>query len=469
MGIKKNFVYNSILTASAFLFPLITYPYVSRVLGVTNIGICNFVDSIINYFILFSSMGIGVVGIREVAKAKGNSLRLSKVFSSLWLLVAIMTALMLFILLIATMFIPQLKEYTSLMMIGACKLIGNLFLIEWFYKGIEDFRYITYRSLFVKTAYVICVFIFVRESTDYLIYYVLSAILVAFNAVFNMFYSRNFVRFVWDKITLKEFQRPFFILGAYALLTSMYTSFNVVFLGFTSNVTEVAYYTTATKFHGIILAFFSAFTGVMLPRMSVLVSENKMEEVRHLTQKSFELLFMFCIPLIVFFTFFAPEMIRLVAGDGYEGAITPMRMVMPLVLIIGLEQILIIQLLMPLRNDKAILFNSIVGAMVGLVFNIVLVPIWAAEGSAMVWLVSEVAVLLSASYFLQKQIHLHIPLKKILYALISSFPYILLCWISTFVDGKGILTFVWIILGFSLVFVLINLRTLYPLYMQYKK
>lgn len=155
MGIKSNFIYSSLLTVSSFLFPMLTYPYVSRVLGVTNIGVCNFVDSIINYFILFSSMGINVVGIREIAKAKGDTLRVSKVFSSLWILEAGMTAIMLFLLLIATVFISQLNEYASLMMIGACKLIANLFLIEWFYRGIEEFKYITYRSLIVKVLYVV--------------------------------------------------------------------------------------------------------------------------------------------------------------------------------------------------------------------------------------------------------------------------------------------------------------------------
>lgn len=468
MGIKKNFAYSSILTVSSFLFPLLTYPYVSRVLGVTNIGICNFVDSIINYFIIFSSMGINIIGIREVAKAKGNLLRLSKVFSSLWTLVAIMTALMLFTLLIATMFIPQLKEYASLMMIGACKLVGNLFLIEWFYKGIENFRYITYRSLLVKATYVICVFIFVREATDYPMYYALSAALIVFNAAFNMFYSRKFVHFVWDKKTLKEFQRPFFILGIYVMLTSMYTSFNVTFLGFVSNVTEVGYYTTATKLHSIILALFSAFTGVMLPRMSILVMENKMNEVKRLTQKSFDLLFMVCIPLIVFSIYFAPEIISLISGHGYEGAITPMRTVMPLVLVIGLEQILIVQLLIPLRNDKAILINSVIGASIGIVANIILVPIWAAEGSALVWLLSELAVLCSASYFLQSQIGVHIPLKKFFLSLIYSIPYVLLCWAGVHIGGSNLMTMVGVMVGFALLFGMMNLRILYPLYVQYR-
>lgn len=213
MGIKRNFIYSSLLTVSSFLFPMLTFPYVSRVLGVTNIGVCNFVDSIINYFILFSSMGINVVGIREIAKAKGNTLRVSKVFSSLWILEAGMTAIMLFLLLIATVFISQLNEYASLMMIGACKLIANLFLIEWFYRGIEEFKYITYRSLIVKVLYVACIFIFIHQPSDYPVYYTLSVLLVVFNAVFNIFYSRRFVGFVLDRNVIDEFKRPKILSG----------------------------------------------------------------------------------------------------------------------------------------------------------------------------------------------------------------------------------------------------------------
>lgn len=400
------------MTVSSFLFPLITYPYVSRVLGVSNIGICNFIDSIINYFILFSCMGINIVGIREVAKAKGDFIQLSKVFSALWILMATMTTLMLCVLLLATLFVPQLKEYSSLMLIGACKLIGNLFLIEWFYKGVEEFKYITYRSLIVKVAYVGAVFLFVHHPSDYPVYYTLSMALVVVNAAFNLFYSQKFVHFIWDKETIKELLKPFFILGLYALLTSMYTSFNVTFLGFATNVTEVGYYTTATKLHGIILAFFTAFTGVMLPRISALVSENKIKEVKRLIRKSFSLLFTTCIPLVILSMYFAPDIINLISGKGYEGAITPMRIVMPLVLVIGLEQILIVQLLMPLRKDKAILINSIIGAFVGIVANFILVPKWGAEGSAIVWLLSEIAVLLSASCFLLKLDYLKVLMKN---------------------------------------------------------
>ena len=134
VSIKKNILYSGILTSANYIFPLITYPYISRVLGVANIGICNFVDSIVNYFILFSTLGIGVVGIREIAKNKNNQEHLQKTFSKLFTINTISTFISLVILLIAMHIIPKLQENYELMWIGVLKLLFNFLLIDWFYK-----------------------------------------------------------------------------------------------------------------------------------------------------------------------------------------------------------------------------------------------------------------------------------------------------------------------------------------------
>ena len=129
-SIKTNFLYSSILTSANYIFPLITYPYVSRVLGVTNIGICNFVDSIINYFVLFSMMGVTIAGIREVARNKGDKEELNRVFSALFWLNTITTTIALFMLVGITLFVDQLRGHWQLMLIGALKLVMSYLLIE---------------------------------------------------------------------------------------------------------------------------------------------------------------------------------------------------------------------------------------------------------------------------------------------------------------------------------------------------
>jgi O-antigen/teichoic acid export membrane protein len=428
MKIKTNFIYSSILTVSNFIFPFLTFPYISRVLGVNNVGIYNWVGGIVQYFILFSMMGIAIVGIREVAKNKNNPEELSKTFSSLLILTVLTTIISLMVLFILMAVIPKFGEYKEMFYIGAANVFVNLFLLEWFFKGIEDFKYITIRSIIVKGLYVISVFVFIHQKEDYVTYYLLTVGAVALNSLLNWIYSRKFVHFSIKNINLKLFLKPFLILGIYLLFNSMYATFNVAYLGFVGGNKEVGYYTTATKLYGILLAFFSAFTGVMLPRMSALVAENNFPEINRLIAKSFDILYTFCFPVIIFFMFFAPEVVRIIAGAGYEGSILPMRIVLPLMLIIGTEEILIIQLLMPLNKDKAIFINSVIGAIVGVALAIILVKNLHSVGSSIVWVCSEFSILISAGYFVKKYIGIHIPYKMLLFKFIYAIPYILICY-----------------------------------------
>jgi len=459
-SIKKNFAYSSILSVAGYLFPLITFPYVSRVLGVNNIGIYNFIESIINYYILFSMMGMATVGVREIAANQYNRLQLSKTYSSLLTLNMITTTIAAIVLLITAFLVPKFYEQKYMMFVGLGKLLFFVLTIEWFFKGIENFKYITVRSLFVRTLYVISVFIFVRNQNDYIIYFILQVVMLCVNAIINLVYSSKYVKFSIKDITFKPYIKPFITLGVYGILTSMYTSFNVAFLGFVANNTEVGYYTTATKLFTIILSLFTAFTAVMLPRMSSLAANGNMDEFKILAKKSIITLLFFAIPCIVIMEIFTPELIYIIAGDGYNGAIKPMRLVMPLMLIIGLEQILVIQILMPLKKDKAILVNSIIGAFVGIILNLVLVPSLKSVGSSVVWIVSELVVLIFSQLFVFYYIHYLLPLKPIVIRILGSIPIFIVCVILKLLISNIILTF---ILGCVLVFfyILFAERVLY--------
>lgn len=402
-NLKKNILYSGILTTANYIFPLITYPYVSRVLGVANIGVCNFVDSIINYFLLFSALGIGVVGIREIAKNKGDKDKLQKTFSQLFTINTISTSIALLVLLIAMHTVGRLQENYELLWIGVLKLVFNYLLIEWFYKGLEDFKYITNRTIWVRCFYVISVFLLVKTPQDITTYYFLTSAIIIINAIINVLYARKYVKFTFCLSSLREPAKAICIFGLYSILTSMYTTFNVAYLGFVSTDTQVGLYTTSTKIHTIILMAFTAVTGVLMPRMAAILSEKKYDEYKRLIKKSVNILFLFAIPCVIIIEVFAPLIIRIIAGAGYEGAVTPLRIIAPLVLIIGIEQILITQSLIPMGRDKAVLTNSIMGAIVGILANIFIVPHLESVGSAIAWLAAEVAVMLSAIYFFNKE------------------------------------------------------------------
>lgn len=424
--VKRNFVYNGILTLSNYIFPLIVYPYVSRVLGVSNIGICNFVDSIVHWFILFSMMGMTILGNREMAAIGDDRIKRSKAFSELMALNLVTTLIAALGLLMAIFTVPKLFAYRSLLYVGVLKLFANFLCIDWYFRGTEDFRYITGRTIFVKILYVGAVFLFVKKAGDYPLYYLLTVLMLVANAVINLFYARRSVSLVRKGLEPGRYLKPFLMLGMYMLLTALYVTLNVTWLGFVTNDEQVGYYTTASKLYSIVIAFFSAFTGVMLPRMSSLVSENRIDDFRSMIDRTFDLLFMFAVPLVVYASLCAPEIVRIFAGAGYEGAYVPARIMMPLILVVGLEQIYVIQILMPNKRDRSIFVNSCVGATVGVLLNVLLVSRLQAVGSAIVWITSEAAVLVVASWFASRYDGIAFPWEKLFREVLAYLPLAIL-------------------------------------------
>lgn len=454
MGLKKNIVYSSILTVANYIFPFLTFPYVTRVLGVENFGMCNFYSSIVSYFLIFSMMGMSTLGVREIAKCKGDKTELNKTYSSLLVINGITTLISVVALLISLTFVDKFREYPQFIIIGAIHVLSNYFLLEWLFRGLEDFKYITLRSIIVRTIYVLSVFIFVKNESDFLLYFLLTSLMVTVNAVVNVAYSKKFVKFSLTSIELKKYVRPYLVFGAYQLLTSMYTSFNVAFLGFTSGDIEVGYYSTSAKLFNILLSFYTAFTGVLLPRMSQMVESDNIDKFQSLLRKSLNILFSIAIPVIIMTEFFAPEIITIISGTGYTEAIVPMKIVMPLVLIIGIEQVLVYQVLMPMKKDKQVFINSCSGAIIGILLNIILVPKIGSVGSAIVWLLSELVVFLCAYYFVQNSIKISqslwpVLLKKLLYyiplALILLYVTIKLDNVLSLFMGFIVTVFYWLI------------------------
>lgn len=421
-SIKRNFAYKSILTVSGYLVAFIIFPYVSRVLGVGNIGIVNFADNTVQYFLLFASMGIGVLGVREIARVKDDFKQRSKVFSNLMGVNLLFTVITLAAYLLIVTFSSRLNQYSELFYVGSAKILFTAFLIEWFYSGLEDFRYITLRSIAVKLLYVISVFLFVKGPQDYRIYFYLTMAMTVVNAVVNLIYVRRFVKVDFKELFNFRYIRQNLTLGIYSVMTSMYLTFNVMYLGLVTDNVQVGYYTTAYKLYTVVLGFFSAFTSVMLPRMTALVSSEQTERFRHLVSKSFSAMSMFSIPLILCTLVMTPEIVYVLAGPGYEGAVLPMRIIMPAVLLVGIAQVLALQILMPLRKEKVLLWASVAGAVVGVSINLLSVSRLQSLGASIVLLCSEFVVTMVYVIYIYRKSIVDLPWNEIGKNLAASVP-----------------------------------------------
>ena len=427
-SIKKNFAYKSVLTLSTYLINFITFPYVARVLGVERIGLVNFVDNTVNYFLLFATMGVGLLGVREIAAVKDDKERRDQVYSNVLALNLLFTLVSLGIYLLCVVTIPKLCQYDELFYIGTAKILFTVFLVEWFFTGVENFRYITLRSILIKVLYIISVFLFVRDTSDYRLYFILTVGVVVLNALINQLYILEFVRVRWNNIQLFKYLKQNVTLGIYTLMTSMYLTFNVMYLGLVSNNTEVGYYTTAFKLYSVVLGFFTAFTNVMLPRMSSLLANGEKDRFQELVNRSFSVMATCCIPLILCSMILAPQIIYILSGPGYEGAILPMRIIMPAAFAVGMAQVLAIQVLMPMKKDKVLLVASIIGAVVSLLINLLVIPSLASAGSAIVLVCSEAVVTGTYVVYVLSHRLTWIPVGIIWKNVCYSLPVALVCW-----------------------------------------
>lgn len=402
-SVKKNLFFKTLLTVSSYLIAFITFPYITRVLGVEKLGIINFVDNTINTFLLFATMGISLLGTREIAMVKNDYQERSIVFTNILGLNLLFTFIVLFSFVVSIILVPQLQEHKYLFYIGTSKILFTAFVVEWFYTGIESFKYITYRTLLIRIAYVIAVFVFVRAEEDYVLYFVLTISIVLLNAVVNFLHVRRYISIKWLWLFRFSYIRESLTLGIYNLMTSMYITFNVMFLGFVSSKIEVGYYSTAFKLYSVILSLFYALTEVMLPRMSSLMAIGDSVKFNVYANRSLSIIINISIPIIIVGTIMAPQIVSVIAGPGYEGAVFPMQIIMFALLPVGIAQVLSRQILLPMKKERILLLSSILGGIMAVVINILLVGYLKSVGSAVVLLLSEYLVTLTYIIYIRKK------------------------------------------------------------------
>ncbi len=412
---------------STYIFGLIVFPYVSRVLGVDMIGRVNFADQTVNYFRILAAMGISTVGVREIAACGNDRIRRSQVFSDLFAFILISSVIFVAILFILTMIIPQWHQMKSLLFTGSFYLFFASMMIEWFYQGTENFKYVSIRSISVKTVYVLLVFLLVKGPEDYLKYYILLTGAIVVNALINLGYSSKFADLILKSAHPWRYGKSIWAMGVYVIMLSFFSTFNVVYLGLVKGDHAVGVYTTATKIYGMILGILTAYTSVMLPRMTSLLIENKIDEFKQKIRASFSIVFLLAPPLIAGGVILAPQIISILAGGQYTESILPMQLIMPLVMVVGLAQIWVIQVLLPMKKDRVVVLCAIVSAIVGVTANFILVKRMSFVGSAIALLFAEITNdVLTLVYALRRGL-LQFPLKSFVLSIISFVPYVIIC------------------------------------------
>ena len=404
-SLKLNFLMNIILTMSSFIFPLITFPYVSRILLPVGTGKVSLATSIITYFSMFAQLGIPTYGIRVCAAARDDRKKLSKIAQELLIINLIMCVVSYIVLFGMIFSVSKMQEEKNLYIVLSFTIILTSIGMEWLYKALEQYTYITVRSVCFKFIALVAMFLLIHEQKDYVIYGGITIFAASASNVLNLINAHKYIDLKpVGNYDFKQHMKPILIFFAMSCATTIYTNLDTVMLGFMSTDADVGYYNAAVKIKVILVSVVTSLGTVLLPRASYYIQRGEVKEFHRITKKALNFVFLIATPLFVYFIYFAKEGIFFLSGNNYVGSIIPMQVIMPTLLLIGITNILGIQILVPTGREKIVLYSEIVGAIVDVIINALLIPVYASTGAAIGTLVAEFAVFVVQFYALKDEI-----------------------------------------------------------------
>ncbi len=401
--IKKNYLYNVTYQILSLLVPLVTIPYVSRVLGANGVGIYSYTYSIAYYFVLFTQLGIENYGNRTIAKTRNNKKEMSKEFLSIVSIQMFLSVVMAILYLIYCLFISNNDRTISLLQ--TIYIVSAGINISWFFFGLEKFKITVIRNALVKLLSLLLILLFVKNETDVWIYTLILALSSLISQLYLIPYLRKeivLVRFTFNDI--KKQIRPILILFIPILSISLYKIMDKIMLGIITTVSDVGYYEQAEKIINVPITIISALGTVMLPQASNLIAINQIHKVKEYIYKSFEFIMFLAFPMVFGLITISDEFVPLFLGDSFIQSANIIKYLSITILIISFANVIRKQFLIPMEYDKIFVLSVSLGAVMNLVLNFILIPCLKSDGAAIATIVAELTVMVIQVLSVRKEL-----------------------------------------------------------------
>ena len=396
-SVKGNIILNGINTVTGIIFPMITFPYAARILLPEGIGAVNFLSSIINYIVLLTSLGIPLYAVKEVAKYQHDKDQRDKNTIEILILSTILCLIGYIGVWLLAKYIPEIHQQSTLFFVLSLSIIFNTIGVTWFYQGIEDFKFITIRAIIIRTICALCLFLFVKNSGDLLTYGFITVGSTVGNNFINFIHLRSYIN--WKTIKFSELRvlrhiKPSLHIFILNIITSLYIHLNSVMIGFMQGDKEVGYFTAGTRITHIGLALITSIGTVLLPRGTNLLKKKDLVGFKSIISKSVRLTIALSLPMIMGLIILAIPVTLVFCGPDYIDSIPILYLNAPVILLIGLTNVMGIQILYPKNKINLVILSVTGGAIGNILLNIILIPSYGATGAAISTLFAELLVLL---------------------------------------------------------------------------
>lgn len=417
---EKRMAVNAILNMTknvlGIIFPLITYPYVSRVLGVDNLGIYNFSYSIVSYFLLIAAFGISTYGIREGTQYRENKREITRFVSEIFSINLISTVIAYILLFLLIYNVPFLYEYKLIIQILSLEILFTTLGSVWICNIYEDFLFIAIRTIAMQIVSLVLIFVLVKSEHD-LVKYV--AVLLVSNSganFLNFFYVRKkYCKFRPTlKVNWKRHLKPIFIIFSTTVAITIYVSSDTTMLGIMTSDYQVGLYGTAVKIYTIIKNILAAILMVIIPRFSMLLSNDRENEAKILFMKIFDALSVLMLPMIIGLFMLSDDIVILISGAEYAGSAASLRL-LSIAIIFSLYSYMFTQcILIPARREDCVFKATLFSAAANILLNIVLIPYWGINAAAATTIIAEVITFCISLIYSKRYIKIYFPLKNMI-------------------------------------------------------
>lgn len=419
-SIKKNSIYSILKTGSSILFPLITFPYISRVLLTENVGKVNFGLSVVSYFSLIASLGIATYAIRECSAVREDKDKLSNIASQLWSINIITTIVSYLLLGFTLLTYHKLDNYRTLIGIQSLSILFATLGADWLNQAMEDFRYITLRTVAFQFISLLLLFTFVHKPEDYMKYAVISLVSSSGASLINVWYRRRYcnVRMIWDirnGIEWKRHMMPILYLFVMILAQTIFNSVDSTMLGLMHGDREVGIYSTAHKILNIINQVVGSIIWVIMPRMSYYFAEKKYEEVNKLLRKVLGFNLLLGLPCAVGCCVISKDVILVVAGEAFIEAAPVLQILMTgFVFSLFGGSFLGNAILLPSKQEKYYMIICCITALVNIIGNYLFIPLYGAKAAAGTTAVCSLTILILLLFKVDRNVRIQNVLRLIL-------------------------------------------------------
>lgn len=404
-SVTKNYIYNVLYQVLMIILPIITTPYISRVLGAENIGIYGYTLSISAYFILFGSLGMSLYGQREIAYNQKDKREYTKVFKEILIMKSITMAFSIFIFYFTLVLHGQYQEYYRILIL---EILANAIDISWFLQGLEEFKKTVSRNLIIKILSIIAIFMFVKTKEDLYIYFVIYVLSILLGNISLWFYLPKYL----EKVKIKDLNilrhiKPTIVLFIPQIAIQVYTILDKTMIGLIiENKSEVGFYEQAQKVVKMALSLITSMGLVMMPRVASTYEEGRKKTVIEYMYKSFNLVYILSFPMIMGLITVSSAFVPCFFGEGYNKVVLLINVISPIILFIGLSNAIGNQYLLAIKRQREYTISVLCGAFINFIMNSILIWKMGALGASIGTVIAELTVTLVQIYFVRKDFDL---------------------------------------------------------------